>query len=119
MCDVDPAEPTEQENLDLGITKPRYMIWRETISSTSNLGFRIEGIEVRWPLKKKPEYLHSRLLPAKKATQLRSSNSDHFFDPKFKTLEVGIYLLLYLLWNPLPDDLKSVNRVMIFRRQLI
>ena len=49
MCDVNPTEPTEQEHLDMGITKPRYMIWRETISSTSNLGFRIEGLEVCVP----------------------------------------------------------------------
>ena len=60
MCDVDPAEPTEQENVDLGITKPRYMIWRETISSTSNLGFRIEGIEVRVRPTPHPCILHRK-----------------------------------------------------------
>ena len=44
MVAVDPDAPTEQEHLLKGVTKPRYMVWRETISSTATLGFRIEGI---------------------------------------------------------------------------
>lgn len=42
MIQIDKDAPNEEENRAKGVTKPRYMVWRETISSTATLGFRIE-----------------------------------------------------------------------------
>jgi 1D-myo-inositol-triphosphate 3-kinase len=46
MIAIDPFAPTEKENEEKQILKPRYMIWRESLSSTQDLGFRIEAIKV-------------------------------------------------------------------------
>ncbi len=46
MIAIDPTAPTEQENEEKKLLKPRYMIWRESLSSSQDLGFRIEAIKV-------------------------------------------------------------------------
>ncbi|XP_060804069.1 inositol-trisphosphate 3-kinase B isoform X2 [Amyelois transitella] len=45
MIQIDPMAPSDEEHRSKGVTKPRYMIWRETISSTATLGFRIDGVK--------------------------------------------------------------------------
>ena len=46
MIAIDPTAPTEEENEQKKLLKPRYMIWRESLSSSQELGFRIEAIKV-------------------------------------------------------------------------
>ncbi|XP_063294912.1 inositol-trisphosphate 3-kinase B-like isoform X1 [Pelobates fuscus] len=61
MVSIDPSAPTSEENDLRAITKPRYMQWRETVSSTAELGFRIEGVTIEGgPVKKDFKQMKSR-----------------------------------------------------------
>lgn len=46
MLKIDPSAPSEEEHEQKGVTKWRYLQWRDTTTSSSTLGFRIEGIMV-------------------------------------------------------------------------
>ncbi|XP_065184580.1 inositol-trisphosphate 3-kinase A-like isoform X2 [Sycon ciliatum] len=47
MISVDASAPTEEEKERKGITKARYMQFREQMSSSATLGFRIDGIKLQ------------------------------------------------------------------------
>ena len=44
MVQVDDNEPTQMEHYLKKVTLHRFMIWRDTISSTTSLGFRVKGM---------------------------------------------------------------------------
>uniref|UniRef100_A0A8C4ZAZ8 Kinase n=2 Tax=Gadus morhua TaxID=8049 RepID=A0A8C4ZAZ8_GADMO len=44
MLKADPGAPSAEEHEQGAVTKWRYLRWRDTTTSTSTLGFRIEGI---------------------------------------------------------------------------
>ncbi|TNN19872.1 Inositol-trisphosphate 3-kinase B isoform 1 [Schistosoma japonicum] len=46
MISTSPNVPTEREHREKGVSKLRYLQWRDTISSTAEFGFRIEAIKL-------------------------------------------------------------------------
>lgn len=47
MIKVDPSAPTEEEHKQKAITKLRYMLFREAMSSSQSKGFRIEALRLK------------------------------------------------------------------------
>jgi 1D-myo-inositol-triphosphate 3-kinase len=47
MQKISPEDLTDDENRLQAITKRRFMLWRESSTSSSTLGFRIEAIKVQ------------------------------------------------------------------------
>ncbi|XP_021701280.1 inositol-trisphosphate 3-kinase A isoform X1 [Aedes aegypti] len=47
MIAIDPAAPTAEEHQQKAITKLRYMLFRENMSSSHEKGFRIEALKMR------------------------------------------------------------------------
>ncbi|XP_075043864.1 inositol-trisphosphate 3-kinase B-like [Mixophyes fleayi] len=61
MVALEPEAPTPEEHMQKAVTKPRYMQWRESVSSTALMGFRIEGVTVEaGPVKKNFKKMKSR-----------------------------------------------------------
>uniref|UniRef100_A0A4W6EWG3 Kinase n=1 Tax=Lates calcarifer TaxID=8187 RepID=A0A4W6EWG3_LATCA len=95
MVKIDPSAPSAEEHAQKGVTKWRYLQWRDTTSSTSTLGFRIEGIMVGVTMFDSPlcfpvcpqKAYHSRLLALSDAL----TNS-----PFFRTHEVIGSSLLFV-----------------------
>ena len=46
MIAIDPQAPLAEEHAAEAITKVRYMTYRDRQSSSSQLGFRVEGLKV-------------------------------------------------------------------------
>lgn len=92
MVAVDPEAPTEEERAQQGVLKPRYMQWRETLSSTATLGFRIEGI------KKADGSCNTNFKKTKQKEQVMKALGD-FVEGNTKTLKLYLQQL---------EELKSV-----------
>uniref|UniRef100_G3QAH5 Kinase n=1 Tax=Gasterosteus aculeatus aculeatus TaxID=481459 RepID=G3QAH5_GASAC len=73
MVAVDPEAPTMQERSQHAVLKTRYMQWRETLSSTTSLGFRIEGF------RKSNEECHTNFKRTKSREQVIEA-LDNFVD---------------------------------------
>ncbi|KAJ8308693.1 hypothetical protein KUTeg_013567 [Tegillarca granosa] len=112
MIEVDPNAPTPEERTQQAVIKPRYMQWRDEMSSSVNLGFRIEGVktktreEVQEALKiyigENQNILNKyiRRLKAIRATQ----ESSEFFQ------NASVWMIDFGKTEPLPETIKVTHR---------
>uniref|UniRef100_A0A3Q3EE26 Kinase n=1 Tax=Labrus bergylta TaxID=56723 RepID=A0A3Q3EE26_9LABR len=84
MVAVDPEAPTVQERAQQAVLKTRYMQWRETLSSTTTLGFRIEGF------RKADEECHTNFKRTKSREQVIEA-LDNFVDSNTTILVSGTF----------------------------
>lgn len=139
MVEIDQNEPTNEERLLKAITKPRYMIWRETISSTANLAFRIEAMRLKdgtidkdFKTTKSEEHIvkafmryatnrNIRLAYLKRLYDLRQALvQSHFFLTHeligcsllfvHSDTEANIWLIDFGKTQPLPDTIRITHR---------
>ncbi|XP_013099836.1 inositol-trisphosphate 3-kinase homolog [Stomoxys calcitrans] len=140
MIKVDPQAPTAEEHAQQAITKLRYMLFREAMSSSQSKGFRIEAIRLKGkaPMKDLKTVRSSeqiaqtidQFLNSKKCVQkelikrLKHMRSVIEKSPFFQTHEivgssifivyddvkVGCWLIDFAKSRPLPDNVKVNHR---------
>lgn len=139
MIEVDENEPTDEERQLRAITKPRYMVWRETVSSTAGLAFRIEGMRLKdgtidkdFKTIKEEEHILRALIRYTKNRQIRCKYLERLYDLRQALLisqffyrhefigssllfihddeNANIWLIDFAKTHPLPDDVTVNHR---------
>jgi 1D-myo-inositol-triphosphate 3-kinase len=139
MIEVDENEPTPEERRLRAVTKPRYMIWRESVSSTASLGFRIEAMRLNdgtidkdFKTIKEEEQIAKAFIRYTKSLGTRLRYLHRLYDLKqallksrfFSTHELigtsllfihdddnaGIWLIDFAKTHSLPDDTRVTHR---------
>uniref|UniRef100_A0A3Q3QPZ4 Kinase n=1 Tax=Monopterus albus TaxID=43700 RepID=A0A3Q3QPZ4_MONAL len=100
MVNIDPSAPSDEEHKKKGVTKWRYLQWRDTTSSTSTLGFRIEGIMVRV----KPSKITAQLMLSKNTHLLQLTFAEHslLFVHEYSR-KASVWMIDFGKTSPVPD----------------
>ncbi|MGH0185732.1 UNVERIFIED_CONTAM: hypothetical protein FKN15_019144 [Acipenser sinensis] len=104
MIAVDPGAPSPQERSQQAVLKPRYMQWRETLSSTATLGFRFEGI------KKADGTCNTNFKKTKHREQVQQAFED-FVEGNISVLVSVIEeeTSFHVIFLPYADDIRSLD----------